>query len=357
MSAQEKSEDATSHKLMEARDKGQVNKSMEVTGTVLLSFFVAIFFFTAPQAMEEFRGLASNIIRASSSLNFSLPVLGHFFVSVFVEIFAIVAPAMGLLVCSAVIANVIQTGLLFSSHPITPDFKKLNPISGLKKLFAIKTLFELGKVLVKALVITLLAYFFWRDWLEQLMAFYGMSYPQLGEYWFSLAIQVVIMTLLLLLPFVLFDFAFSRWNFAKQMRMSKQDVKDEYKKREGDPQIKQKQKQIQKEMLKKAAALTNVKNADAIITNPTHVAVALKFTPHKMPAPMVLAMGEEKTAEKIRALGRKYRVPIYRRPPLARLIYQNSIIDGYIPEKAYAETAEIFRELLNKATNQPKDAR
>jgi flagellar biosynthesis protein FlhB len=144
----------------------------------------------------------------------------------------------------------------------------------------------------------------------------------------------------------LIDLGIATWDFAKKMMMSTQDVKDEHKKREGDPLVKQKQKQIQKELLKKSSSMANVKDADVVITNPQHIAVAVKFTPSEMLAPKILAMGEDNNAAIIRKIARAHRLPIIRNIPLARKLYKNSVVDGYIPESCYTDVAIIFRSLL-----------
>jgi flagellar biosynthetic protein FlhB len=341
-----KSEKASPYKLKEAREKGQVSKSAEVTGLLMLVTTAATFFIMAQHIWDELKLLVSNLISSAGHLNVSINNVFYVTFDLIATVVGLFTPIIVVLILGAIFFNVAQTGPILSGHPISPDWKRINPVEGFKKIFAKKTLFDLFKALLKVGAIVLVWIAVGPDWLYSIMLSYGMSFNSFTLHWFDLAISTLFLIVGVLLPLAVLDFGFAKWDFAKKMMMSTQDVKDEHKKREGDPQIKQKQKQIQQELLKKAASLKSVKDADVIITNPQHIAIALKFTPHKMLAPKVLAMGEDNNAAIIRKIARSYNVPIMRNVSLARRLYKNSAINGYIPESCYSDVAQIFRHLL-----------
>ncbi|MFC3121529.1 EscU/YscU/HrcU family type III secretion system export apparatus switch protein [Agaribacter flavus] len=348
-----KSEKATPYKLEEAKKKGQVAKSNEVSSLLIFIAFCAVLFMTGGQIWEGLKTQMRELLLYSGQVTLNITTLKGLFLHSSFTVFELFAPLLFVIMLAAVLFNVVQTGFVFSTHPITPDFTRLNPVKGMKKIFAIKTLFELLKAILKVGIIVLVWLNIGEYWLDKVMQSYGMTENSFVVHWVNMSIVLSLMIVGLILPHALIDFAFSKWDFGRQMRMSMQDIKDEHKKREGDPQVKQKQKQIQKELLKKAASLKSVKDADVIITNPEHIAVALSYKPKEMLAPKILSMGADKNAAVIRKIARHHNVPIFRNVPLARAIYNNSVIDGFIPEKCYQGVAEILKQVLvlNDVTN------
>jgi flagellar biosynthetic protein FlhB len=343
---QNKSEKATPHKLREAKKKGQAAKSIEISSLGLLLVFWGAFIAFGASIASGLADVMRDLILSSSSISIStnsLPIIGFDLAK---KIAVLMAPVLVMIIIAAFVVNIMQTGPILSSHPIKPDWNRLNPVQGFKKIISIKTLFDLFKAILKVGSIYFAWVVFGADWLDKIMISYGMPVDNFVHHWASLANSMMLLLIGLLIPLAVLDFAFARWDFAKKMRMSTQDIKDEFKKREGDPLVKQKQKQIQKELLKKAAALNNVKDADVIITNPEHIAVAIQYIPRKMLAPKVLALGEDSHAATIRSIARKYNVPIVRNIPLARKIYKNSVIEGFIPESSYNEVAKVLKPIF-----------
>jgi flagellar biosynthesis protein FlhB len=346
-----KSEKATPHKLKEAQKKGQVSKSQELTGLfMLITFFVALLMFSA-SIWEGLQQIVVSTLTSAGKIDVTNTSIFEVTFKLILDVVELFSGVIFFLVLGAIIFNLFQTGPVFSSHPITPDWKKLNPVEGFKKLFAKKSLFDLFKALLKVAVISLVWIAVGSDWLLVVTDSYGMSFSSFAIHWYDATVSVFILLLSLLIPLAFLDWGFNKWDFAKKMMMSQQDIKDEHKKREGDPLVKQKQKQIQKELLKKAASLKSVKDADVIITNPQHIAVALSFIPNEMLAPKVLAIGVDKNAATIRKIARAHNVPLIRNVPLARKLHKNSVADGYIPEDCYADVASIFREILGLDKN------
>jgi flagellar biosynthetic protein FlhB len=341
-----KSEKATPYKLKEAQKKGQVSKSAEISGLLMFIVFSATLLIMGQGIWEGLIELTTKLIGSAGKLsvtNNTIFVVTFDLITKVVELFS---SLIVVLILGAIFFNIIQTGPVLSSEPISPDWKKLNPVEGFKKLFAKKTLFDLFKALLKVGTVYLVWMAVGQSWLDTIMDSYGMSISGFTNHWVASTVTLCVLLFCILLPMALLDLAFTKWDFAKKMMMSQQDVKDEHKKREGDPQVKQKQKQIQKELLKKSASLKSVKDADVIITNPEHIAVALSFVPNKMLAPKILSMGEDNNAAIIRKIARTHNVPIIRNIKLARKLYKGSVIDGYIPESCYAEVASIFKTIL-----------
>ncbi|UAA37602.1 EscU/YscU/HrcU family type III secretion system export apparatus switch protein [Paraneptunicella aestuarii] len=343
---QEKSEQATPYKLREAKNKGQVSKSVEVTGVLMLTLGGAAFWFLHSGMIADVKSLFVYLLATAGNVNVSSHSILSIGMSILMSVLGIFAPILVVLVLGAIAFNLLQTGPVFSTHPLSIDWNRFNPVEGFKKIISLKSLFELFKSLLKLAVISVV-WFMWGDsWLDVVMDSYGMSENTFAQHWQSSVFSLALMALAILLPIALLDFIFSNWQFAKKMMMSKQEVKDEHKKREGDPKIKQKQKQIQKELLQKAASLSSVKDADVVITNPEHIAVALKYDPASMFAPKVLTMGADHHAATIRKLARTHRVPIVRNIKLARQLYRTCNINGYIPESCYKDVAPVFRSIL-----------
>ena len=341
-----KSEKATPFKLKEAKEKGQVSKSIEITSLLMLVGFFATLLVVGASVWAGLADTMKQLLLSSGQIKLtpqSVPEIG---IDLAITVAALFAPLITVVIFGALLFNMIQTGPIFSTHPIKPDWKRLNPVEGFKKIISIKTAFDFFKALLKVGSIYLAWVVFGEYWLREILASYGMSAHNFLSHWVEMASSVLLLLFALLLPLAVLDFAFARWDFSKKMMMSTQDVKDEHKKREGDPHVKQKQKQIQKELLKKASSLKSVKDADVIITNPEHIAIALKYVPKTMLAPKILAMGEDNNAATIRKIARSHNVPIVRNVPLARRIYKSSVIDGFIPESSYDDVARIFKAIF-----------
>lgn len=342
---QHKSEQASPYKLKEAKDKGQVSKSTEVTSVLMLVAGGAVFVAMSGSMIDSIKELFAALLANAGNQEITIGNIKALTFLVIGEVVSVMAPMALVLVLGAIFFNILQTGPVLSSHPLTPDVKRLNPVEGFKKIISLKSLFDLVKTLVKLSVIVGVWFALGSDWLGLILESYGMSPTSFTEHWQGLVAKLLLLALLVLGPLALIDFAFTNWQFAKKMMMSKQEVKDEHKKREGDPLVKQKQKQIQKELLQKAASLSSVKDADVVITNPEHIAVALKYETKTMLAPKVLAMGADNNAATIRKIARTHKVPIVRNIPLARKLYKQCSVNGYIPESSFADVAPIFRKL------------
>ena len=348
---QDKSEKATPYKLEEARKKGQVSKSVEVITIVQLTAFSALIIALGPQIIVAFVDELKSIFLHSGNFVFTTTNIFRWFIDVAIATIAIVLPLYLINLTLGIVTSVIQTKPVFSAFPLKPDFKKLNPVNGFKKIFSIKTLFEFIKTLLKIFAVACIFYFVFSVFFSKIQTLAFTSKASLLPSILSILAGIGFLTILILLPISVIDYFFTKWEFAKKMRMSKREVKDEYKKREGHPEVRSKRKELHKELVTKTNALSKVKDSDVIITNPTHIAVALKYDSQKMAAPIVVAKGSGEIAKSIRELGKKYNKTIIRKPELARLLYKKTKIGHAIPEESFSEVAPIYNWLMNNSTD------
>lgn len=350
---QDKTEKPTPHRLEEARKKGEVAKSQEVTGAVVLVTFAAIAALSAAGAAAAI----ADATRGMISLAGSRATLNAGFAHAVLETYAPVARALlplmlGLLV-AAVLGNVLQTGPIVTTHPLKPDFKRLNPKQVVKRIFSMRTLWELGKLGFKLGALGgVCGVMVWKG--RALAEAAAMTLPQrMGHLVSAAFIKASIYVLAILALAALADLLFTRREFMRKMRMSRREFKDEVKRRDGDPQVKSKQKQAIRDLLRKTNAVGRVADADVVLTNPTHVAVALRYRPGETLAPVVLAKGAGFLCRHIKARAARHGVPVMRVPLLARALYKECEIDGLVPESHYARLGPIYRELWAHTGERP----
>ena len=344
-SEQNKSEQATPYKLKKAREKGQVAKSMEFNAILALAVFLLLGFALFGQMSSDFFSIGIKTFRVAGNAASNGIHLEHILVDFLIAGLTTIVPLLAGLVLIAVLSNILQIGVVFSLFPLKPNFSKMNPVNNLKKIFSKRTLFELVKVLMKITCFTLVLVLMSDFIIGQLQSMVNIPAGQLAGAWQSLFFQLALTLLFVLTGIALIDFLFNRQDFKKKMMMSKREVKEEYKNREGDPEIKAKRKQNQKELFEKTASLSNVKDSDVVITNPTHIAVALQFDRHTMLSPKVVAIGRGELAEHIRQQARRHRVPIVRNVPLARLLYKKLSLAQFIPNDLFKEVAPVYKWL------------
>ncbi len=339
----EKTEKATPKKLKDARKKGQVAKIQDLPAA--LTFIVSI------GAAIMFMGtLFDNIAQFTLEMFHSIPNIQENFAnrapSYFMEALNVIIkcsfPIMVVVCFVGVITSFLIIGPVFSLEAMKFDLKKLNPIEGIKQKFKLKVLVELLKSMAKITGAAIIIYILISGMLPQIVSSVTMpitgSAQVVKDFLTSAAIRVGIFFLFV----ALFDLAFQKKNFAKEMMMEKFEIKQEYKDTEGDPHIKGRRREIQREIAYQEGPRA-ARRAKAIITNPTHIAVALKYNPEEEPAPIILTMGIGATAEQIIKIGVENKIPIMRNVDLARALYSKGKISDYIPEDTYDAVAEILK--------------
>ncbi|WP_125152186.1 fused FliR family export protein/FlhB family type III secretion system protein [Clostridium rectalis] len=339
--SEEKTEDATPHKLNEAKKKGQVAKSKEVNlaltllaATMVLSVFGDYVFSSLKDTMVAFLNDFINMELNYDNI-FNLTMIVIFRVGVIVLPIALPIMIIG------VFSNLLQTGFIHTKEPLKPDFKKISPISGFKRLFSTRTVIELIKDVAIVTVVGVVGYKFLLNNYTTIINLNNLRFPVLIEGIRKLSVSIFFKVTLIMSIIALADFIFQKKQYKKDMKMTKQEIKEEFKQEEGDPQIKGKIKQKQREMAMRRM-MQSVPDATVVITNPTHIAIALKYKDGEDKAPKVVAKGVDHVAFKIKEKAKEFSVPIIENKPLARLIYSEVEIDSEISPQMYQAVAEIL---------------
>ena len=343
----EKTEEPTSKKLEDARKEGQVAKSKEIGNAFsLLALFLVLKIYLGPMGtrfMEVFSAVYGQIPDIVKMYNGSLPIASlHVLIrSMMLQMVIILAPVLLVGVAVAIICDVAQVKWNPTTKPLKPKFSKLNPIKGFGRIFSPNSLVELLKSVLKLALIGYMVYSYLKDKVGNIFLLYDISLNQaigmIGEIVVDLGIRVAAVYMII----AFLDFGYQKWKFHEDMKMTKQEVKDEYKNQEGDPQIKGKQKQRMREASMRRM-MQQLPEADVVITNPTHYAVAIKYEPEKYDAPYVLAKGENYLAQRIKDVAKENNIEIVENKPLARMLYANVEIGGLIPPELYQAVAEVL---------------
>ncbi|GKW24045.1 flagellar biosynthesis protein FlhB [Pectobacterium polonicum] len=337
----EKTEAPTPQKEEKAREEGQVPRSRELTSVLMMVAGLAILWMGG----DAMAGRLTRIV--AQSLNFDYAtisddtqMLRHVGSLLHQAAFALIPIMLGA-VLVALSAPMLLGGILFSTKSLKVDFKKLDPISGLKRLFSAQSLAELFKAILKSVMVGIISTLFLiHNWPKILHLVSEAPIAALGDA-LELAVMCGFLIIMGLIPMVAFDVFWQVWSHIKKLRMTKQEIRDEHKQNEGDPHVKGRIRQQQRAIAQRRM-MADVPKADVIVTNPTHYAVALRYDDKKMNAPKVLAKGAGEIALRIRELGTEHRVPILEAPPLARALFRHSEIGEHIPAALYAAVAEVL---------------
>ncbi len=340
----EKTEEATPKKLDDARKEGQVAKSQELaTAITLIALFGSLKVFVGfigGRFMEAFPEYY-NSIETYSKGGFSSSNASGFVNSAMGTALITCIPCFAIACVFAVVINVFQVKWQPTLKPLMPKFSKLNPISGFKRIISLDKLVELVKAIIKIGVIGYLAYSELSDSAGLVNSFYDMELFDavifIGEKVINFGFKVAIIYIFI----GLIDYIYQKFKFQKDMRMTKQEIKDEFKQTEGDPKIKGQIRQRMREASQRRM-MQQLPQADVVITNPTHFACAIKYDKTVAEAPILLAKGADYLAQKIKEEAKKYDIPLVENKPLARMLYHNVDLDEEIPEELYQMTAEVL---------------
>lgn len=336
----EKTEEASPQKLKQARDKGQVAKSqdaIQAMGFVIVFAATGLTLTMTAKRLKDFLFAAlESAVRRGDDMPTVLAVVNE---ALWATLLASM-PALGAAFVSALASNYMQVGFLFTAEPLKPDIKKINPVDGFKNLFSKKKIVESIKNVLKFTIVSYVAYATLRDSMREVVLsarvdlWHGVAIG--GQIMYDIAIRVAALFIVISVA----DFFFQRWQFNKEMMMSKYDVKQEYKQSEGDPHMKAERKALAEELILHGSQ-QNVANADAVVVNPAHIAVAIKYDKEKGGAPKVVAKGMRKHAEAIKEIARENGVPILRNVPLAQALHKLDL-EEEIPEELYEAVAEVL---------------
>jgi len=337
---QEKTEEPTAKKLSKAREEGNVAKSGDVValatltiGIVVLIFYMKHIFYSVMKFYNYYISFISHQFTKDDVIN--LAIKSSF------EVILLLIPLLASIMLAAIIANVAQFGFLFTLKAIKPKFSKLNPIMGLKNLFSKKKLFDGLKIILKVSIAFGIGFHLFLTWLNEIPKLELFPLFTQIKWILDKAIILSFTMLSIFLVFAVIDFAFQKYNYKKSLRMTKQEVKEELKNAEGNPQVKAKIRQIQMKMAMQRM-MKDIPKADVVVTNPTHYAVAIRYNSTEDKAPKVIAKGVDHLAQKIKEIAREHDVMIVENKPLARQLYAEVEIGEYIPEKLYKAVIEVL---------------
>ena len=337
----DKTEAPTPRRRQEAREQGNVARSQDVTVALILVGMMVMLHSTGPKLVEALRRLVHEMLGLESLSNFSTSSASGGMLRAVYSIGIAMAPLLLGVVLIAVVGNVAQVGFNFTPNRLQPNLAALNPFRGLGKIFGSRNPTQLLLSIVKMVILSLVAYSAVHSHIGQIMAVQGLGFVQIfglgATVVYGIALRVGIAMLLMAVG----DYAYQRWRLEQDLKMSKQEVKEEMRRMDGDPKVKQRRRQIAVQQYKKRLA-KDVPTADVVITNPTEFAIALKYDPQTMGAPRVIAKGQGLIAAQIRQLAIAAGVPILERKPLARALYKLVDVGQEIPEQFYTAVAEIL---------------
>ncbi len=343
----EKTEEPTAKKLEDARKEGQVAKSKEIAnGFGILALFLVLKFWVGNMGnsfLELFHYLYNIIPDTVNLVGNTVPemAMSSLFKYSILLVMKIVLPIFLVGFVIAFLSDYVQVKWKPTAKPLQPKLSKLNPISGFKKMFSANSLVELVKSIAKIVIIGYVSYSYLKDRQNDIFLLYDLALMpaiiMIGQTVTDLGIRIAVVYMLLAFA----DFAYQKFKFHKDMKMTKQEVKEEYKNQEGNPEIKGKIRQKMREASQRRM-MQSLPQADVVITNPTHYAVAIKYDPDVSPAPIVIAKGEDYLAQKIKEVAKENEIEIVENKPLARMLYANVEIGAQIPPELYQAVAEVL---------------
>lgn len=343
----EKTEPATAKKLKDAREEGQVAKSKELSDAIdLIALFLVLKIFISyigESLLSVFPVIYNKMpdIINDSAGGISILSVTTVINNVMLVILKVVAPVFIIGIMCCILINVFQVGWKVTTKPMQPKASKINPLSGFKRIFSKDALFELVKSIAKIALITYVAYTSIKDHQNELFLLYDIPLMQVIILVGTIVIDAGFQISLVYLVVGIVDWLYQKHKFKEDMKMTKQEVKDEYKNTEGNPEIKGRQRSKMREVSQRRM-MQNLPTADVVITNPTHLSVAIKYDAEQNSAPVVIAKGEDFLAMKIREIAKENNIEIVENKPLARMLYANVDVGAEVPPELYQAVAEVL---------------
>ena len=337
-----KTEAPTGKRLSQAREEGDIIMSSEIkTAASLAAILVVVWWILPPMMSKATSYLAvlmsePHLIRVTTETEL-MEVLR----SLAARMALLLVLPLSVMVAAGVTAALGQTGWLISTKKITPNFSKLNPLNGLKRIFSTHGAVDLGKNILKVIVVAVLFYFVVRKKVAFLPLLPSMELPAILDFLHSVLVRLLMTILTVQILIGAGDYMYQRYSYMKKLRMSKQEVKDENRQSEGDPMVKARIRGLRLQRARQRM-MASVPKADVVVTNPTHFACALKYDPETMNAPMLIAKGQDLVALRIRELAKQHDIMIVENPPLARALYAAVEVDREVPPEHYKAVAEVI---------------
>lgn len=338
---QDKTEPATPKRKEEARKKGQVGKSKEIPSVAVLGAAILFMYFGGRHLTFDMGNLIQRIFVSIPAMTRGDLGLAHFSREYIEAFLFMILPMMGVLMVVAIAANFVQTGFIWSVEPLAPKASKISPIEGAKRMFSKQALVELAKSLGKIVIVGWAAFSTIHSNLGKLLELAYQGKAQILRFMGTASLDMLVRSCYVIALLAVLDFMYQKWQFQQDLKMTKQEVKEEFKQTEGDPLVKSRIRSIQREMARRRM-MEEVKKADVVITNPDHLSVALRYDASTMEAPILVAKGADRIAFKIREIARENLIPLVENKPLAQNLYKLVDIGQEIPPDFYQATAEIL---------------
>ncbi len=337
----EKTFDPTPHRRQEAREKGQVAFSQDLGSAVLLTIGVFLLMLFGGTVMQYCAALMQRQLGEVGDLAAAQETLSHEWLGIGAGLATVLLPIFGLLLLGGVLASVLQVGFLWVPERLAPDVSRISPLAGLRRIFSLTGMARLGFGLVKVVLITIVATMalWWRR--EEVLRAGTLDMAELGQFLIDMSLSTTLWAGLALVILAILDYAVQRWKYEQDLRMTHQEVREEMKNVQGDPQIVARRRAIQRQMVLNRIS-SSVPKADVVVTNPTELSVAIQYDPREMAAPVVVAKGAGVLAQRIRRLALEHNIPVVERKPLAQLLYKEVEIGRPIPTGSYAAVAEVL---------------
>ncbi|SEM35412.1 flagellar biosynthetic protein FlhB [Syntrophus gentianae] len=338
---QERTEEATPKRREEAREEGQVARSRDLSSVAILGSCLLYFYFGAGSFVSRLMDLMKSSFSSLDSSTVTTENIQSLLSSSVFKMLSIMAPFMLTVCIAALLANVMQVGLKITTKAIQPKWSKIDPLKGFARLFSLQSLVEFIKSILKMCIVGFVAYLTVKNELTDILPLVNKSVWAITIYITKTSFKILLTTSWVLILLAIVDYLYQRWEYERNLKMSRQEIKDENKSTEGDPIIKARIRRLQREMARKRM-MANVPKADVIITNPTHLAIALKYDKGSMIAPTVIAKGAGYVAEKIKEIARENGIPTIENKPVAQVLYKSVEVNGTIPDSLYKAVAEIL---------------
>ena len=337
----ERTESPSAKRRADFRKKGQVAQSREVQNAAMFTLLLLFWIFAAPNFWNSIREQVTAIWKISGEYSITAPSLMQLAYFLALNMGKALAPLFLVALLTGFFASFMQIGWLFTTEPLLPDFAKLNPLTGMTRFFSKRSLVEVIKSSLKVGLIGWISYKTVAKEFNNALLLAQLPIDETIRYLGATAALVMAKVAAIMIFLAALDYGFVRWEMEEKMKMTKQEQKEEMKETEGDPHIKSKIRSIQQQMARRRM-MAAVPQADVIITNPTHFAVALKYESSKMAAPVLLAKGQELLAKKIREIAQEHNIPLVENPPVARLLHAKVEVGQAIPDEMFKAVAEIL---------------
>jgi flagellar biosynthetic protein FlhB len=338
---QEKTEQATPKRERDSREEGQVIHSKEVSSALVLLGAIIAFYASGSWMVSRMAALMQRYLGGMGTISLRDDSIQTLILNVMMDFALIVSPVMLATLVLGVAANVFQVGFTISTQSLSPKFSKLNPIQGVGRLFSVRSSVDVLKALAKILVLGWLAYSLIKKETQAMPLLIHMDVMDIWTFFGRISLRICLYTFLAMAAIAGLDYLFQWWQHQKDLRMTKQEIKEESRQSEGDPKVKSRIRSIQMEMSRRRM-MADVPGATVVITNPTHLAIALKYDSKNMQAPQVIAKGAGYIAEKIKEIAKSNRIPVIENKPLARAMFKSVDIGAFIPFDMYKAVAEIL---------------